>query len=84
MDKELKKEKRKLKEVEKEIEQFEKKKSVIEVELAEPTIYNNIKLLEEKTANFDKITQSIEKLHENWENILLSIESFEEKIKSFE
>ena len=49
---------------------FASKQQKVWINIRHLTIYNNIKLLEEKTANFDKITQSIEKLHENWENIL--------------
>lgn len=84
LDKELKTEKRSFHELEKNIEQLEKKKSVIEKELADPNTYNDADLLTEKSKEFENINQELTILHENWESLFLVIEELEEKINTLE
>ncbi len=84
LDKELKKQKRALEKIENDIEKLEEKKINVESELADPAIYGDSNLLQEKTEVFEKTNAELSQANESWEELVLQIEEIEEKMQSFD
>ncbi len=75
--KELKKAKQELEEVEATITRLEQEKKAIEKELAQPAVYGDAALLETHTRQFDEVAQKLTAANNTWETLALRIEALE-------
>ena len=80
LKKELKKKHGQLQKTEDEIAKQTSKKEAIEHEMSTESVYTNVDLLQEKTAELAAVNQSLETLNSDWEDIAIAIEEVETKI----
>jgi len=66
--------------VELEIEELEKKKTLIENELASEEIFSNPAVAKEKNAEYEKTKKQLEKIYEKWESLNKELEKIERNI----
>ncbi|QKZ12231.1 ABC-F family ATP-binding cassette domain-containing protein [Spirosoma sp. KUDC1026] len=71
---------RQAEEAETQIEQLEARKKKIEVELADPTTYNDSKKMQAKNDEYKKIAKQLDQLQSEWESAMLEAEKWEKKL----
>ena len=76
-DKELKLAQKALATLESEIEQLESQKQTIETAMADPKIYADADLLQEKNLEYSSLSDKLDQLHAQWETLVLKIEDLE-------
>ncbi|PRY15525.1 ATP-binding cassette subfamily F protein 3 [Pontibacter ummariensis] len=76
----LKQVNRQVSEVEQKVQALEQKLAACETQLADPKVFGNVELLQEKTQEFEAIKQKLDKAQEEWEELMLEAEDIETKL----
>ncbi|MCC9135242.1 ribosomal protection-like ABC-F family protein [Pontibacter silvestris] len=76
----LKQVNRQIKDAENEVQKLEQKLANLETEIADPKIYGDVTLLQEKTEAFDAVKKELDVVTKKWESLMLEVEELEEKM----
>ncbi len=79
--KELKKLQKELETMEENISKLENEKRHIEQELAKPSVYGHVELLEKHTQEFEETDQKLAEANQRWEALALRIEELENNLR---
>ncbi|QCR21516.1 ribosomal protection-like ABC-F family protein [Pontibacter sp. SGAir0037] len=80
LNNQLKQANRQLSDVEKQVQKLEQELAGYEAQLADPKVYSNPDLLQEKSLKFEQVQKELQKVNEKWEALMLEVEELEGKL----